>query len=83
MNDTSRVIRQIDELGRIVLPAEARRAMDWGEKTLVEIRINSAEHEIVIRQHMFSCAYCGSVENLKEFRKKHICTTCQKAISAL
>jgi len=30
-------VRTIDELGRIVIPKEARQALDWGEKTEIEI----------------------------------------------
>ncbi|MDL2274082.1 hypothetical protein LJC34_06035 [Oscillospiraceae bacterium OttesenSCG-928-G22] len=42
-------VRLSDELDRIVLPAEARQIMDWGEKTPVEIWVNATEHEITIR----------------------------------
>jgi len=30
-------IRTIDELGRIIIPKEARQALSWGEKTEIEI----------------------------------------------
>jgi len=30
-------VRTIDELGRIVIPKEARQALGWGEKTEIEI----------------------------------------------
>ena len=82
MNE-SKNVRLIDELGRVVLPAEARNAMDWGEKTPVEIRVNTMDHEIIIKRHTFTCAFCAETENLKAFHKKHICPACQKAIAIL
>lgn len=81
--DTSKNVRLIDELGRIVLPAEARDAMDWVEKTPVEIWVNAAKQELVIKRHVHTCVFCAQTENLKAFGKKHICPACQKAIAAL
>ena len=83
MNANMPPVRLIDELGRIVLPVEARRIMDWGEKAPVEIWVNAIDHEIIIKQHIFACAYCGATDNLKEYQKKHICLNCQKAIADL
>ncbi|MEA5136379.1 MAG: AbrB/MazE/SpoVT family DNA-binding domain-containing protein [Candidatus Fimivivens sp.] len=81
--DESKQVRQIDEFGRVVIPAEARNVMDWGEKTPVEISVNSAEQQIVIKRHTFTCTFCAETENLKAFHNKHICPTCQKAIAML
>jgi len=76
-------VRLIDELGRIVLPVEARQVMDWGEKTPVEIWVNATDNELVIKRHTVSCHYCGSTEKLKEYRKKYICPVCQRLIAEL
>lgn len=81
--DASKNVRLIDELGRIVLPAEARVVMDWPEKTPVEIWVNAAEQALVIKRHVRTCVFCAQTEDLKAFEKKHICSACQKAISAL
>ena len=81
--ENQKTVRLIDELGRIVLPIETRKAIDWGEKTPVEIWVNPADDEIVLRRHTFTCAYCGTTENLKAFQKKHICTACQAEIAKL
>lgn len=83
MNQPNIPVRLIDELGRIVLPAEVRKAMEWGDRTPVEIWGNATDNEIVIKRHMFSCAYCGKTENLKEYQRRHICADCQKIIAAL
>lgn len=82
MNE-SKNVRLIDELGRVVLPAEARNAMDWDEKMPVEIGVNMTEQQIVIKRHTFTCTFCAETENLKTFHNKHICPACQKAIATL
>lgn len=81
--ENQKTVRLIDDLGRVVLPAEARSVMDWSEKTPVEIWVNPAEDEIVLRRHTATCAYCGAAESLKTFRKKHICPDCQAEIAKL
>ena len=73
----------IDELGRVVLPAEARRAMQWDEQTLVEIWVNATDNEIVIKRHTVACCCCGGTEDLKPLGKKHFCSACQKKIARL
>jgi len=81
--ENNKNVRLIDELGRVVLPIEVRQAMDWGNKTPVEIWVNVTEDELVMKRHVFSCIYCGATENLKTYQKKHICPSCQTEISNL
>ena len=40
------MIRRVDELGRVVLPAELRRELDIGERDLVEVRLEGEEIRI-------------------------------------
>lgn len=40
MSNNNKFVRLIDELGRIVLPVEVRQAMEWGDRTPVEIWVN-------------------------------------------
>lgn len=82
-NKKNSTLRPIDASGRIVLPSEVRDALQWGDKTQVEIWVNTSENELIIRQHNVYCTYCGSTEKLKEFYKHYICPDCQKAISNL
>lgn len=79
----NKLIRSIDELGRIVLPAEVRQILDWDDKTSVEIWVNAKENALVIKRHIFTCVYCGKTENLRTFHKKYICSDCQKEIAKL
>ena len=82
MKETT-TVRIIDELGRIVLPLEARRVMDWDEKTPVEIWVNSTDGELVWKRHIQDCTCCGATERLTVYKSKHFCSDCIKAISSL
>lgn len=81
--EQQKAVRRIDELGRIVLPAEVRAIMDWRETTAIEVRVNEQAGEVVLKTHVDACYYCGATENLKEFHRSHICPACQSAIAKL
>ena len=81
--ETGKYIRMLDELGRVVLPVDARAAMEWGAKTPIEVCVNTADREIVLKRHKFTCTFCGEMENLVEFQGKRICPACQKLITSL
>ena len=68
------IVRHIDELGRIVLPIEMRRAMELGTSDKVEIYVDG--DKIILKKHSVSCVFCGSSESLTEFGGKNICTAC-------
>lgn len=68
------IIRKVDELGRIVLPAELRRTMDICEKDELEIYIDS--DRIVLQKFQPSCVFCASKQNLMRYRGKNICQDC-------
>ncbi len=68
------IIRKIDELGRIVLPAEIRRTLDIVEKD--EVSINLRGDEIILRKNVVGCSFCSSTKNLTSHKGKAICSKC-------
>ena len=68
------ITRKIDELGRIVLPIELRRSLGIGEKDSLEIYVE--DEKIILKKYKQSCAFCGSDENIVEFKSKFICADC-------
>ncbi len=66
--------RKIDQLGRVVLPAELRRLFNIGEGDLVEIYVE--DDRIILRKVEDHCVFCGATEALQEHRHKQICKTC-------
>ena len=72
------ILRHVDELGRVVLPIELRRALEIGEKDLLEIAVEN--DRIVLRKYQSTCIFCGAESELVEYRGRKVCVTCQKAL---
>lgn len=74
------VIRRVDELGRVVLPAEIRRAMGIGERELLEIYVE--EDRLVMKKHRPACVFCGGDRELAVFRDRSVCSACREQLKA-
>ena len=78
---TTEVIRQLDALGRIVLPIELRRTLGIGSKDMVEILVEG--NSVILRKYETSCLFCGGTRGLTHFRDKVICSSCMKELKNL
>lgn len=76
---TTGVVRNIDELGRLVVPKEMRTTLGIDYNDPVEISIE--EDKIVIRKHSPYCIFCQSTEKLTEFKHKKVCAACLKEMA--
>ena len=56
MKDTG-IVRNIDEMGRLVLPKEMRRKMDIESGD--EIEFYAEDDRIVLRKYQPTCFFCG------------------------
>lgn len=68
------IVRQLDGLGRIVIPMELRRTMNIAEGDGLEIFVDG--EKIVLRKYAPGCTLCGSLNDLKYLSGKPICTSC-------
>ena len=68
------IVRKIDELGRIVIPIELRRVMNIGERDSLEIFVDGSA--IVLKKYSLACSFCGSEEDICQYRGKAICSGC-------
>ena len=66
------IVRRIDELGRIVLPAELRRTLNIGERETMEIFVDGSS--IVLKKYSPTCIFCDSARDVVLFKGKNICT---------
>ncbi len=78
---TTGVIRQLDSLGRIVLPIELRRTLDIGPKDMLEIFVE--ENTVILRKYEPDCFFCGSSRSLVQYKDKMICSNCLKELKSL
>ena len=60
------IVRRIDELGRIVVPIEMRRALDIGERETMEISVEG--DGIVLRRVHVGCVFGGGKRGVTAFR---------------
>lgn len=79
MSKNTGVSRKIDDLGRLVLPAEIRRRFGLNEGSHVEIHVDG--DRIVLSRVHDACVFCGSGDGLRAFRDRRVCATCVSQLS--
>lgn len=73
------IVRQVDELGRIVLPAELRRSMSLNSgNASVEIYVD--DDSVILRPLGIRCRICGETDEEKLISVDDM-TLCQKCIA--
>lgn len=68
------IVRQLDSLGRIVLPIELRRTMEMNARDLVEIYVE--DNMIILKKHHPFCIFCSTTSNLHSYMGKQVCDKC-------
>lgn len=68
------IVRQLDELGRIVLPMELRKTFDIQKRDSLEIYVSG--DSIVLKKYNPSCIFCASSTDVISFKDKTICKKC-------
>lgn len=73
-------LRNVDKLGRIVIPKELRDSMNikYNDRLKIFIDVQS----IVIKQCNKMCVFCGSRENLKDTLGLSVCAGCLTKIKS-
>jgi transcriptional pleiotropic regulator of transition state genes len=69
------MVRKIDDLGRIVVPAETRRLFNIHEGD--ELGISVEDDAILLRKVEATCVFCGVTENVVPFKGRGICVDCR------
>jgi transcriptional pleiotropic regulator of transition state genes len=72
------MVRKVDELGRIVLPAEIRQIMDIQVKDAVEIF--TEDERIILQKYHPSCVFCSNMDRISYLQGKRICAECLERI---
>lgn len=76
------IVRNVDELGRIVIPMELRRTLQIKEKDPVEVFTDG--NRIVLQKYSPGCTICGESDHpLDHFMGKAICKRCISTIKAI
>ena len=75
------IVRQVDVLGRIVLPVELRRTMGIDVKDTLEIFVEG--DSIVLKKYHPSCVFCNEARDVLPFKGQLVCASCLKKLKSL
>jgi transcriptional pleiotropic regulator of transition state genes len=74
------IVRKIDDLGRVVVPAETRRLFNIHDGDELAITIENGG--IVLRKLESSCVFCGSMADVETFKDRGVCVECKDDLVA-
>lgn len=72
------IVRQVDELGRVVLPKELRKTFGIEERDGLEIYVDG--QTIVLKKYERECIFCGEAKDVTDYKGKNICQSCRKEL---
>ncbi len=75
------MVRKIDELGRIVMPAEIRQTLGLKIRDALEIYVEG--DQIILKKYQPSCLFCTNADNLVFYEGKRICRECLEKIKKI
>ena len=75
------IIRNVDDLGRIVIPKELRTSLNMTEGAPLEMYIEG--NNLILTRVYKGCYFCDSTAELTDFNGKSICAACIEKIKAL
>lgn len=70
------IVRNLDNVGRLVIPKEMRNVMGINEGDALEI--SQINNEIVVRKYSRGCIFCGSDKDSSEYREAIVCKECRR-----
>ena len=78
---TTGIVRQMDSLGRIVLPIELRRTLDIAQKDSLEIFVEG--NQIILKKYEPTCIFCENSRDIVSFKGKNVCPACLKELKGV
>ncbi len=76
------IVRNVDKLGRIVIPAEIRDKLGVkGTGGLLELYADG--DSIILRKYEPACIFCQNNEDIIIFKSKKVCRKCAEEMSDL
>ena len=72
------IVREVDELGRIVIPKELRKVLNINVKDPLEVFTEGSA--IILKKYSPGCIFCEKVNNVIRFKENNICPDCLEHI---
>ena len=73
------IIRNLDQLGRFVIPKETRKMLNLNGGDPVEIFTDG--DTIILKKYVRGCQCCGDMKDVKEYKGIRICKKCLNELS--
>jgi AbrB family transcriptional regulator, transcriptional pleiotropic regulator of transition state genes len=78
----SGIRRKVDDLGRVVIPAGVRRALNIREGDPVEVTVEG--ERVVLAKPRDACVFCGREDpELPTFRSRRVCRQCLASLAVV
>ena len=74
------IVREIDQLGRFVIPKEIRTTLDIKSYDPLEIYLE--DDRIILRKYAPACIFCDELDDVTTYKGKLVCRDCLKALSS-
>lgn len=74
------IVRNVDKLGRIVIPAEIRDKFGIKQNGGL-LELYAEEDAIILKKYEPACIFCQSENDIVIFKGKKICKICAKEMS--
>ncbi len=76
------IVRQVDRLGRIVIPMEIRKKFDIiDDQDSFEIFVE--DDKIVLKKYQPGCLFCGETEGTVTMKGHVVCRDCTKKLNEM
>lgn len=75
--------REIDAMGRIVIPKELRKAMTVKDVDKIQIQMYTIDDKIILERVIPCCAFCGEENELIHYSGKSICKSCLEQLKSI
>ena len=73
------IVRNLDQLGRFVIPKETRKALNLNGGDPIEMFTDG--DKIVLKKYVRGCQCCGDMKDVKEYKGIRICKKCLNELS--
>ncbi len=76
------IVRQVDKLGRVVIPMEIRKKFDIiDDQDSFEIFVE--EDKIILKKYQPGCLFCGETDGTVTLKGHIVCRECSKKLSEM
>lgn len=68
------IVRQLDRLGRIVIPMELRRTMGISPRDALELFVEG--DKAILKKYHPACVFCDDARGVVYFKERLVCRKC-------